>query len=251
MMKGGKSAPGPSPLPTYAPLPRPAPRRSLGDQIYESIRERIVSLALAPGAMVYENEIAEALGVSRTPVREAIRLLVSEGLLDVLPQRGTRIALISGRKVRDARFVRERLELGAFRAAAERWPHIDPAVRAAAAAKLEGLLAQQRAAADSRDIARFLPLDEAFHREILRLADNSTLLQIVDQMRAHLNRVRALALQRFDDMDRLADEHESLLAAVAGGNADAAEERLARHLGKLDEELPALRAHYPGYFAEE
>ncbi|MCI3927027.1 GntR family transcriptional regulator [Paenibacillus sp. TRM 82003] len=207
-----------------------------------------MSLALEPGAMVYENEIAEALGVSRTPVREAIRLLVSEGLLDVLPQRGTRIALISGRKVREARFVREQLELGAFREAARRWPRAD---RAATRARIAELLERQRAAAGSRDIEAFLPLDEAFHRELIQVADNDTLLQIVDHMRAHLNRVRALALRQFDYMDRVVAEHEALLESIERGDEEQTAARLVRHLGKLDEELPALRERYPHLFVND
>ncbi|GGG66723.1 GntR family transcriptional regulator [Paenibacillus radicis (ex Gao et al. 2016)] len=233
-------------LPTMPSLPQQEQRKSLGDQIFESIREQIVTMKLVPGSMIYENELAEALGVSRTPVREAIRLLVSEQLLDVLPQRGTRIALISERKVSEARFIREQLELGAFRLAAVKWRDIE-AVRGADAA-LAKLLEEQREAAAAGDAALFFQLDETFHRIVLERAGNATLLQMVYQMRAHLNRARYLAIEQFGDMGRVLEEHALLLDALRQGDPELAASRLQPHIGKIDNELPELRDRYPHYF---
>jgi DNA-binding GntR family transcriptional regulator len=222
-------------------------RKSLGDQIYESIRGNIVSLRLEPGSMVYENEMAETLGVSRTPVREAIRLLVSEGLLDVLPQRGTRIARISERKVHEARFIREHLELGAFRLAAKLWPERD---RTAEQRTIAELIERQQAVAAVGDTEGFLMLDEAFHRSILEITGNETLLQVIYHMRAHLNRLRFLALKQFDYLDRVVMEHRGLYDAIRQGDEGLTAERLKRHIGKLNDELPTLRAAHPNFFTD-
>lgn len=232
---------------TISPLPPPLPRRSLGEQVYDSIRESIVSLRLEPGSMIFENELAETLGVSRTPIREAIRLLVSEQLVEVLPQRGTRIALISERKVCETRFIREHLELGAFRVSARIWDagKHQPVRRAAL-----DLLEKQRAASAAVDIALFLQLDEAFHRTILELTGNETLLHVVYHMRGHLNRLRYLVLKQFHRMDGIVEEHEGLLEAIEQGDEELTAERLVRHVVKLDEELPELRRAYPHYFAD-
>jgi DNA-binding GntR family transcriptional regulator len=229
------------------PLPTPHQRKSLGDQVYESIRESIVSLRLEPGSMIYENELSEALNVSRTPIREAIRLLVNEQLLDVLPQRGTRIAKISVRKVGEARFIREHLETGAFRAAARLWNDQEHRQTKETVTRL---LEQQQAAADAEDIALFLQLDEAFHQAILGLIGNSTLLQVVYHMRGHLNRVRYLALKQFQHMNKVVEEHEDLFASIEQRDEGRALQRLERHLGKLDHELPELRREYPAYFLD-
>ncbi|WP_042168402.1 GntR family transcriptional regulator [Paenibacillus gorillae] len=233
-------------MPSMPSLPPQEQRKSLGDQIFESIRDQIVTMKLVPGSMIYENELAEALGVSRTPVREAIRLLVSEQLLDVLPQRGTRIALISERKVSEARFIREQLELGAFRLAAVQWRDYE-AIKSADAA-LSKLLEEQRAAGEAGDAALFLQLDEAFHRIVLEAAGNATLLQVVYQMRAHLNRARYLAIEQLGHMDKVVEEHAQLLDALRQGNSELAASRLQPHIGKIDNELPELRDRYPHYF---
>jgi DNA-binding GntR family transcriptional regulator len=230
-----------------SPLPPAVQRKSLGDQVYETIRESIVSLRLEPGSMIYENELAEQLQVSRTPVREAIRLLVSEQLLDVLPQRGTRIARISERKVAETRFIREHLELGAFRLAAKLWNSTN---RDLITAQLTELIAQQQTAAETGDTAAFLQLDEAFHRTVLEVTGNATLLQVIYHMRGHLNRVRFLVLEQFHDLERLISEHQGLLEALQLGDELLTVQRLGLHVGKLDEELPQLRKEHPHYFVD-
>jgi len=233
-------------LSRLAPLQGNA-RRSLGDQIYVSIREAIVSLRMEPGTLVYENELAESLGVSRTPIREAIRLLVSEQLLEVLPQRGTRIAYISERKVSEARFIREHLELGAFRLVAREWQRHD---RSREEETIRRLLAEQRDTADQGDIAAFLQLDEAFHRTVMEMTGNETLLQVVGHMRAHLNRLRFLAIREYRTMDRVMEEHAGLLEALRQGDETMTAELLEQHIGKLDHELPDLRHTYTHYFID-
>ncbi|WP_281886317.1 GntR family transcriptional regulator [Paenibacillus sp. YYML68] len=227
-----------------SPLPA-AQRRTLGEQVYESIREGIVSIRLAPGTYIYENELSEQLGVSRTPIREAIRMLASEQLLEVLPQRGTQIALISEQKVQETRFVREHLELGAFRLAARRW---NAQAHEPYRQRCEQLLEQQLAAVRSDDLALFLQLDESFHRSILEVTGNTTLLQVVNHMRGHLNRIRYLSLKQFKHAERLVEEHAFLLRSIQAGDEEQAAALLAAHFGKLDDELPELRRTYPQYF---
>jgi len=233
-------------LSRLAPLQGNA-RRSLGDQIYVSIREAIVSLRMEPGSLVYENELAESLGVSRTPIREAIRLLVSEQLLEVLPQRGTRIAYISERKVSEARFIREHLELGAFRLVAREWRRQD---RSRETETIGRLFAEQRQAAEQGDIASFLQQDEAFHRTVMEMTGNETLLQVIGHMRAHLNRLRFLAIREYRTMDRVMEEHAALFDALRQGDEANTAELLERHIGKLDQEQPELRRAYAHYFID-
>lgn len=231
----------------FSPLPAVTSRRSLGELVYDSVREAIVSLRLEPGTFIYENELAESLGVSRTPIREAIRMLSGEELLEVLPQRGTRVAPISERKVSESRFVREQLETGGFRLAARLWrPERHEDVRRTCLRLLE----EQREEAARGDIARFLQADEAFHQAILQVADNATLLQVIYRMRGHLNRARMLALRELRRIEPIVDEHEALLEAVAGGDEEQAASLMRAHVGKLDRELPELRQMYPDYFAE-
>ena len=96
-------------------------RQTLGEKAYSSIRNAIITLRLKPGQMVYESKLAQSLGVSRTPIREAFRTLLTEELIEILPQRGARIAYISEKKVQETSFVRECLELSAFEEIAKKW----------------------------------------------------------------------------------------------------------------------------------
>lgn len=220
-------------------------RLTLGDQMYERLREKIVTLEWPPGQMIYENELSERLGVSRTPVREAIRLLASEQLVEVLPQRGTRVTLISLRKVKEVQFIREQLETGAFREAARLW---DKERHKPVRDELEACLLAQARAAEDGDLPAFFRHDEAFHRLIMGVAGNETLLMLVDQMRAHLNRVRFLSLTDDRDEARILREHGALLKAVESGDEERTVRLLASHIGKMGDVLRRLASRHPDYF---
>lgn len=222
-------------------------RVSLGDQIYKQLRDSIVFLHLKPGQMVYENEIAEQLKVSRTPVREAFRLLMSEQLIDIQPQRGTKVNLISVRKIEEARFIREHLEIGAFRLAANMW---NEQIARTYETQLLALLEQQQLAVEDQDAAGLLKYDEDFHKLILTITGNQTLLQVIDHMRAHINRIRFLVLHEFRHMERIVAEHREILESLRAGRTEQTAELLSKHFRKLDRELPELRAAFPQYFAD-
>lgn len=222
--------------------------KPLSIQVYDTVREAIICLKLKPGRMIYENELAESLGVSRTPIREAIRSLVNEQLLEVLPQRGTLVTYVSERKVLETRFIQAQLELGAFRIAARTW---DENNQKQTKQHILHSLQDQRVAADENNAALFLTLDEAFHRIILGLADNATLLQVVYHMRGHLNRLRYMLLEEYHHMHRIVDEHVQLFAAIEANNEERTAQLLEAHLGKLDHEIPEIRKVYPQYFLKK
>jgi DNA-binding GntR family transcriptional regulator len=229
-----------------APL-RERANRTLGGRIYEQLRDDIVYLRLEPGRMIYENEIAESLNVSRTPVREAFRALAGEELIEILPQRGTRIRPISERKVNEARFIRKHLETGAFCLAAQMW---DTAVAARHESRLRQLLDEQQAAVEREDVVLLLKLDEEFHKTIMSITENRTRLQVVGHMRAHINRLRFLALREFKQLKRVVAEHVRLFDCIRAGDERLTASVLDVHFGKLDVELPRLRERYPHYFED-
>lgn len=233
-------------------MPEPVPthergNRSLGGRIYEQLRDDIVYLRLEPGRMIYENDIAASLRVSRTPVREAFRLLAGEELVEILPQRGTRIRPISVRKVNEVRFVRKQLETGAFCLAARMW---DTSVAARHESRLRQLLDEQQAAVEREDVVLLLKLDEEFHRTIMSITENRTLLQVVGHMRAHINRLRFLALREFRQLQRVVTEHVRLFDCIRAGDEGLAASALDDHFSRLDVELPRLREMYPHYFED-
>jgi DNA-binding GntR family transcriptional regulator len=211
-----------------------AGRRTLESVIYGELRTRIVSLEYLPGRMIYENEIAADFAVSRTPVRQAFFRLALEDLLQVLPQRGARVSYLSKVKVREAQAVRESLEATAFAAVARRWNEADPACRALLA-EVEAIIAGQVGAVEAQDYIAFTGLDEDYHGAFLRVAGNRTLHGIVDEMRAHLNRVRWVELQEAHHDAAAVVHHREILDAVRRNDVAGTTERLIAHLKMLED----------------
>lgn len=222
-------------------------RRSLGEQARDAIRESIISLKFVPGQMMYESELATSLGMSRTPVREAIRTLQVEELIEVLPQRGLRVALISPTKVEEIRFVRESLELSALLKVVAEWDAQASRYRMAGHQVLS-LLEEQRLAAEESDPLRFLYLDDDFHQLLLDQADNQTLISIVEQTRGHLNRVRMLGMQDLGNLKELVDEHVRLFHAVIGNDCDTVRALSIKHLRRLTKDISVLKEKFEAYF---
>jgi DNA-binding GntR family transcriptional regulator len=210
-------------------------------QAYQALRDAIVRVDLVPGQRLSENELAAQLGVSRTPVREAVARLRDERLVRVIPQLGTFVAPISVAAVGDAQFVREALECAAVRLAAENV--MDPDLEL-----LEQLLAgQERAQADG-DLDSFYHLDDSFHQALCDLSRHPTVWSISQRAKAHLNRVRRLSLATPGYQPEMIGEHRQVVAAVAGHDPDAAELALRYHLRGVLRELPRIRTERPDYF---
>jgi len=217
----------------------PAARR-----VFHELKSAIVTMALLPGQALSENEIATRLGVSRQPVREAFIKLSEAGLVQVRPQRGTFVVKISTKQVTDARFVREAVEVAVARKASEVMP-------AGAIADLKRNLVAQRAASVERVPARFLALDEAFHRGLALGVDCDYAWRVVEEVKAQMDRVRYLSLPQATPIERLVDQHEAILAAVDAGDAAAAEKSVRAHLSEILTSLPLLEQQFPHLFEDQ
>lgn len=212
-------------------------------RVYERVRDAIVRGEMEPGQRLSENALAERLGISRTPVREALVRLSDDRLVEIVPQLGTFVTPISPAAVRDAQFVREALECAAVRLAAERATPADVDA-------LEGLLRRQAECRDAGDVDRFFVLDEELHGALATLAGHPIAWTLAHRANSHLDRVRRLSLPRPDYMTEMVAEHEAVIDAVRAGDPDAAEAALRHHLRMVLSVLPELRAERPEYFGE-
>jgi DNA-binding GntR family transcriptional regulator len=227
-------------LPTVA-LRGGSAHSSVRAQAYAILREAIVSLRLAPGHPVSESELAAELGVSRTPVREAIIRLADEGLVEVYPQRGSIVSRISVHEVREAQFIREALERAVLPRAAER-------LAAGGAERLAPILAEQHAAHRAGDLARFVAASEALHRALVEVGDHHQTWNVIRVATGHLDRVRWLAPPSPATVaDRIA-EHEAIVDALAVGDVAAADACLTSHLRLALERLDSLADQHPHLF---
>jgi DNA-binding GntR family transcriptional regulator len=225
------------------PLSDRASGVSARDQVYVALREAIVSAELEPGRRLSENELADRLGVSRTPVREALVRLRDERLVAIVPQLGTFVTLISPDAVADAAFVREALECSAIRLATRNASERD-------LEELQANLAAQDRAEATGDIDAFDRLDEALHRTLCELSGRDIAWSLSRRANGHLDRVRRLSLPEPGYLGEMVAEHRAVVAAVADKDPDQAEGALRHHLRMVLSSLPSITAAHPDYFEE-
>lgn len=212
-------------------------------QIYSALRDAIVSAELEPGRQLSENELATWLGVSRTPVREALVSLREDRLVEIVPQLGTFVSPISLSAVEDAQFVREALECAAVRQAATEPGHEDVLA-------LEGLIARQREVGAGGDAERFFVLDDEFHSALCASGGREIAWVLSQRAKSHLDRVRRLSLPQPRYLDEMVAEHGLVVRAIKRGDPDAAEDALRHHLRMVLSALPEIRSQHPSYFEE-
>jgi len=212
-------------------------------QAYAALRQAIVRAELEPGRQLSENELAAWLGVSRTPIREALVRLRDERLVEIVPQLGTFVTRISTPAVADAQFIREALECACVRRAAELATEDDIAA-------LEDILRAQDRARDSDDFDAFYVLDDAFHQALCDLSEHRAVWPVSQRARGHLNRVRRLSMPVPSYLAVMIEQHRRVLSAVADNDADGAEALLRDHLRNVLQEVPRIRAQHPGFFEE-
>jgi DNA-binding GntR family transcriptional regulator len=213
-------------------------------QAYAVLRDAIVSGELTPGRQLSENELAELLGVSRTPIREALIRLGDDRLVAIIPQLGTFVSRISTSAVQDAQFIREALECSAIRLTAERAERGDLAA-------LDAIVTRQAQVRDAGDFDRFYVLDDEFHGALCELSGHGVAWSLAQRANGHLNRVRRLSLPQPRYLTEMVAEHQLVVEAVRRGDPDAAELSLRHHLRMVLSALPALRDEHPDYFDDD
>jgi DNA-binding GntR family transcriptional regulator len=229
------------------PLPPSAaidPHRSLSAQIYELAREAIVSLWLKPGQAISEKEIASQLGVSRTPVREALMRLSDEGLIEVFRQSGTFVSPIKLRDVYEGLLIREALEAAVVRQATRKFDRRFQS-------RFEALLARQRECAKRNDYDGFHALDEEFHRMISECSGTPRVWRLIISAKAQLDRVRRLGIRAPGQFQQILEQHESIVAGMKSGDEALAAAALQEHLDAVFTSINLLLEANSAYFASE
>jgi DNA-binding GntR family transcriptional regulator len=206
-----------------ATTPRPLPAK---DRVYAYVKERILDGGYPGGELLSEGEVAEALEVSRTPVREAFLLLEAEGLMRLYPKRGALVVPVSPAEVRDVMETRMLVE----RHTAERLAAGGPAA-APVIADLHELIVRQERLLDEGDLTGFVAADRAFHHAIVAAAGNAILTRISDSLRDRQRRMVAATVAREPELPRrFVEEHRGILAAIEAGDAAQAVRRVDEHL---------------------
>jgi len=196
---------------------------ALYQEVAERLRQRIFSHELPPGTWVDEQALAEHYGISRTPLREALKVLASEGLVTLKPRRGCYVTEISERDLDEVFAVMSMLE-GECAAAAAR------TADAAALQRLQEVHAELEAAAAAGDINRFFEANQAFHLALQQIADNRWLLQVIEDLRKVIKLSRHHSLFSEGRLAQSLAEHRDILQALLARDAARAETLMRAHI---------------------
>lgn len=202
--------------------------RPLREIVYEELRDLILKGEIKPGTRMMEIELAEDMGVSRTPIREAIRKLEKEGLVTIEPRRGAYVSDVSVKDMVDILEVRSTLEgLAAFLAAK----------RMTQAEKMELLETSNRfnEALKVGDMAAMIKIDTRFHHLMFEASRNKHLLQMVEALQELVLRFRYIYYKDFKRAEEMPVEHMKIYEAIASGDAEAARDSAYNHIDQLKE----------------
>ena len=207
--------------------------RPLRDQIYPMVRSLILTGAIKPGEVIDEKAIAAQLNISRTPVREAVKRLSDERLVDVVAQSATRAARMDRKEIEESFLIRRALEMESAAQAASRMDQdaID---------RLNDLMARHTRAIERRAFVDAIALDDAFHREITAISDLPRLWRTIEISKAQLDRCRHLMLPRAGEAEATLEQHRAIIRALASKNPAQASEAMRDHLNAAYRSTTAL-----------
>ncbi|MBQ0079028.1 MAG: GntR family transcriptional regulator [Eubacterium sp.] len=200
--------------------------RPLREMVYEELKMQILTGAIIPGTRMMEVELAEQMGVSRTPIREAIRKLEKEGLVTIRPRRGAYASSINTDDMLDILEVRQNMEgLAAYFAASRMTPdQLD---------ELKALSAKYNEAVLDGDMEAMIEFDTKFHRAIVDSCNNKILVQMIEQLQELVLRFRYIYYDSFKRAENMPEEHQAIVDAITRGDEDAARSAADVHIDRL------------------
>jgi DNA-binding GntR family transcriptional regulator len=213
----------------------------LGQRIYTVLRDAILSMHFEPGTVLRKSALCEQMGVSRSPVAEALNRLSSDGLVDIVPQSATRVSRFSIPELIEESFLREAIEVAAVgKVARERTD--DQLTKLSRNLRLQSLLVEDG------DVQGFFETDLEFHDLILTFTGFPKVAVSAGQLSLQLNRARMLILPEKGRPAEAVAEHRDILTAIKNQDVSAAKTAMSRHLGQLITRIQPLEGQHPDYF---
>lgn len=218
--------------------------RHAAPQVFERLREMILSLELTPGTVLSRTELANRYGLSQTPVRDALMKLGEEGLVDIYPQHATVVSQINVTSALQAHFLRRSIELEVVRTLAEQRD-------AVLIAELRVTIARQTEWLDLKNYEQFSLLDQAFHRQMYEAAGVPQLWDLVRRLSGHIDRLRRLNLPVEGKTIAVVRDHTEIVDAIDKGDVEAAQAALRKHLSGTLSQIDQIRTSHPNFLADE
>jgi len=226
-----------------ATAPVPVRTQHAAAQVYEQLRDMILSLKFTPGTVLSRSDLQRQFGLSSTPVRDALMRLEAAGLVEIFPQSGTIVSLIDVPLARQAQFLRRAIEQEAVRV-------ISAAPDRALIETLRAVIREQASLAKSKNLERFNDLDLAFHKLLYEAAGVPDLWWLVRDRSGHIDRIRRLHLPIGGKANQIVRDHTAIVDAIEQGEPDLAQTALRGHLSRSLAFSAELRARFPDYFKE-
>ena len=204
------------------------------------ITENIISLELKPGSLVSENDLARTLGISRTPVREAIHELVTAQLIEVVPQKGSYVSRISFDVIEEAAFLRRVLEVAIVEELCDNATEEDIAVL------IENVRLQEYYL-NNKIPSKIMELDNEFHYSLFCMSHKERIYGLMQSMMGHFDRVRALSLYAVKD-NKIVSDHRGIVTAISNRDKEEAKAIMMKHLMRYQLDKDEVEQMYPDYF---
>ena len=216
------------------------PRESGWDYALRNIKANIVNLELVPGSQISENELAVEMGLSRTPVREALIELSKVEIIESHPQRKSTVSLIDYDLVEESRFMRNLLECAVVELVCEMAGPMD-------VERLNANIRLQSFYLDGTYTNELMALDNQFHGMLFEIAKKSRVFELIQNIAIHFDRVRGMALSSVKDL-KVVQDHQELVEFIRQRDAKAARELMEVHLNRYKIDAAEIRETYPQYF---
>ena len=210
---------------------------------YRAIRHNLVTMRIQPGSLVSEQEIAEQLGLSRTPVRDALRRLARAGIIEIIPQVGNRVAMIDYRLIEETRNVRLMLETAQIAGVCEKATDAD-------FNRMEANVALQQCYLEKEDQEQLMLLDNALHRIFFEVTGNLLSHAIMQEVNIHFDRVRFVSLVDIRD-NKTVEDHRAIAQALRDRDADKAAKLLTLHLTRFHADKATVSREYGKYILRQ
>ncbi len=214
----------------------------LTDVVYKDLRNKILSLTLKPGTPLSFTILKPQYNVSISPIRDALKHLENEGLVEIRPQSGTTVSLIDMHAIRDERFRRLYLELGAVEKC------FDKGISKQLITKWENSLILQSQAFETRDTALFLELDNSMHRTLFEECGHEKVFDSMLISSGNYHRIRMVSYLFDEIFSNAIEQHKEILAALKSGSAETVLNLERKHISKIETETSGYQKVYPQYF---
>jgi len=207
-------------------------RRFLGQDVFEYLKQAIIDETIEPGSRLVETKIAKMLGISRTPLREALHKLEREEWIEKIPSGGFQVVVLTRDDIEQTFGIRSVLEAYAARLAAENFTKKDLVPLEKKMKEFQKLVEKQEKNWDKKDYDKLQNINTQFHDLLYGLSQNPKLIKMINQLRAHISRFRKMILTQEGSATESFEDHAKMLIAIKKGDGEAVEKLVRVHILK-------------------